>query len=111
MFDPIVSWFKDWALQYFGALAGTLKGALLWMIEPGIRAVFTFTGLALTTYGAVINPLAESARSAFGGIPGGMMTWLLFFNIDKVATILISAYLLSSVHSYLRVVQRVAAAP
>lgn len=111
MFDGILGWFKDWALQYFGALAGTIKDAVMWLIAPGIRAVFTYTGLALTTYNAVMQPLADSARAAFSGVSGDLMAWLLFFNIDKVATILISAYLLSSVNSYLRVVKRTAEAP
>jgi len=111
MFEAFFSWCRDWGMQYFGALAGTLKGALMWVIAPGIRAVFTYTGLALTTYNAVMQPLATSARAAFGGIGGDLMGWLMYLQIDKVVTVLISAYLLSSLTQYLRVVRRTAEQP
>lgn len=111
MLESALSWFKDFGLQYFDALGGTLKAAVMWLIAPGIRAVFTYTGLALTTYNAVMEPLANSARAAFSGVSGDLMAFLLYLNIDKVATVLISAYLLSSLNGYLRVVQRTAEAP
>lgn len=111
LLSSLASWIRDFGAQYFDAVSGTIKGALLWLIAPGIRSIFTFTGLALTTYAAVIQPLADAARDAFTGVPGGLMAWILFFQVDKVVTVLISAYVTSSLAGYLRVVRRVAQEP
>ena len=109
--ENLFAWLRDYGMQFFDAIAGTIKGVLMWFVAPGIRSVFTYTGLAISTYTAVINPLAEAARAAFGGIPGDLMAWIGFFQIDKVVTVLVSAYITSSVAGYLRIVKRTAEGP
>lgn len=104
-------WFREWCSEFFVNASGVIKDAALWLVAPGIRAIATFTGLALTTYGMVVGPLVQATRAAFGGIPGDIINVIAYLQIDKVVTMVLSAYVFSSVFTQLRVIRAQAQQP
>lgn len=90
----------------FVAAAGAVIGPALlqagrWLLfaEAGkaVVKVLGFLGLSLATNELAIEPIMDNVAGWFGAIPGDLTVWLGALGIDKVASILISAYLVSGI--------------
>jgi hypothetical protein len=54
--------------------------------------IFSVLGIAWATNEFLMEPLLDQAQAAWTGMPAGIAQWLGAFGIDKVVSIMISAY-------------------
>lgn len=80
------------------ALGPVLKAVLLWLLVAKgaaiIARLFLVLGLALFTNEWLLNPMLDMIQGRAGGIPAEMRVWLSAFGIDKVISIMATAYTL-----------------
>lgn len=86
-------------------LAGALAPLLIQVLRYVFMAhavgfiirIFSVIGLTLATNEYVVEPLLDIVRGEAQGVPAEMAEWLSFFGIDKVISIMASAYTLLAV--------------
>lgn len=80
-----------------GLLVRAFTFALIAKVGWFILRAFAFLGIALTTYQLLVEPLITNARNAWSGMPAELLAWVGLFGLDKVVTILLSAYGIAAV--------------
>ncbi|MEZ0470075.1 hypothetical protein [Luteimonas salinilitoris] len=80
-----------------GGLAYILKRVLLWvLLAKGaaiVARILGVLGLAFFTNELVIQPVMNMIQNTAGGIPAELRVWLSALAIDKVISIVCTAYL------------------
>ena len=57
-----------------------------------IAAALGTLGLQLVTQTAVVGPAIDLVSTKFSGFPADLLAWVAFLNVDKMITIILSAY-------------------
>ncbi|MFC5578052.1 hypothetical protein ACFPOA_08535 [Lysobacter niabensis] len=57
-----------------------------------IATALVFLGIELFASAAVVEPLRDKVAAGFAGIPAGLADWMGVLQIDRYATIILSAY-------------------
>lgn len=86
------------AAPFIAALGPLLKKILIWLLVAKGAAIimrfFLVLGIALFTNEWIVQPLLDQIQGRAGGIPPELRVWLSAFAIDKVISIVATAYLL-----------------
>ncbi len=80
------------------ALGPLLKTVLMWLLVAKGAAIiarfFIVLGIALFTNEWVVQPLLDQIQGHASGIPPELRVWLSAFAVDRVISIVATAYLL-----------------
>lgn len=76
----------------FAGLGAMLSRLVFTRAGGWIIATLASLGLALGTQSLVLGPLVNYVSQGFGGLPGDVAEWVGFLNVDRYASIVISAY-------------------
>lgn len=82
-------------------IASAIKVSLLTVGGKAVARLFAYFGITMSVQKFVADPLITVVQSAFGGVPQDLMQWLSALGIDKAASILICALILSSTFGWL----------
>lgn len=84
-------------------LAAVLGTVIRWVLLAHgaaiVARILGTLGLALFTYNFVVEPVLEQLRTAVGSLPAEVLVWISALGLDKVVSILASAYLISAARS------------
>lgn len=93
------------------AIWAALTAALSFMVKNRvgfwIASALASLGLTLAVQTFAMGPALNMVQQYWGGIPGDVAAWMVYLGVDRMITIILSAYAAASMMSAVRLRKRV----
>lgn len=89
-------------MPILGALMAALSRLVMMRLGFWVVSAMTTLGLTWATQELLVEPALDAVMAQFAGLPGDLVGWLRYLQVDKFILTVISAYSAAATYSALR---------
>lgn len=90
---------------FLGAIWASFQRFAMTRVGMWVVSAMIFLGISLASHEVLVGPIIDRIRGT-GGLPADVMAWAGAFGVDKVLTMLLSAYATLAVKGGVKLVKR-----